>query len=163
MRNLKISLFTVGLGLFLNVSLVSAKTAATVNGMKITVKEANKALSVLTKGEMTWSKLPKEGKTQLIQMMAPSKLMTAAAKAQLTSKEKATAISGYWMQKKISTIKISDKEAKAAYNKMQKAAKKIKSKTKIPPFSKIKNNLKMQLAQEKVVSKLMKKAKIKLR
>ena len=163
MRNLENFLFTVGLGLFLSTSLVSAKTAATVNGMKITVKEANKALKVLTKGEMTWSKLPKEGKTQLIQMMAPSKLVSAAAKIQLTSKEKATAISGYWMQKKLSKMKISDKEAKNAYAKMQKAAKKVKSKTKIPPFNKIKNSLKMQLAQEKVVSKLMKKAKIKLK
>jgi len=163
MRNLKKVLFTVGLGLFLSTSFVSAKTAATVNGMKITVKEANKALKVLTKGKMTWNKLPKEGKVQLIQMMAPSKLVAAAAKKQLTSKEKATAVSGYWMQKKLSKIKISDKEAKNAYSKMQKAAKKIKSKTKIPPFNKIKNSLKMQLAQEKVVSRLMKKAKIKLK
>jgi len=163
MRNLKKVLFTVGLGLFLSTSFVSAKTAATVNGMKITVKEANRALKVLTKGKMTWSKLPKKGKEELIQMMAPSKLVAAAAKTQLTSKEKTTAVSGYWMQKKLSKIKISDKEARNAYNKMQKAAKKIKSKTKIPPFNKIKNSLKMQLAQEKVVSRLMKKAKIKLK
>jgi len=89
MRNLKKVLFIVGLGLFLSTSFVSAKTAATVNGMKITVKEANRALKVLTKGKMTWSKLPKKGKEELIQMMAPSKLVAAAAKKQLTSKEKA--------------------------------------------------------------------------
>lgn len=163
MKNLKKVLLAVSLGLFLSTSLITAKTAATVNGMKITVKEANKALKVLTKGKMTWSKLPKDGKTQLIQMMAPTKLVAAAAKTQLTSKEKATAVSGYWMQKKLSKIKISDKEAKNAYDKMQKAAKKVKSKTKIPPFNKIKNSLKMQLAQEKVVSRLMKKAKIRLK
>lgn len=156
-------LIIIGLGLLLNTSIISAKTAATVNGMKISVKEANKALKVLTKGKMTWDKLPKEGKKQLIDMMAPSKLIAVASKKQLSSKEKAAAISGYWMQKKLSKIKISDSEAKKAYDKMKKAAKKVKSKAKIPPFDKIKKSLKMQLAQEKVVSKLMKKAKIKLK
>lgn len=156
-------LILVGLGLFLSTTTTFAKTAATVNGMKITVKEANKALKVLTKGKMTWSKLPKEGKAQLIQMMAPAKLVSAAAKKQLTTKEKSTALSGYWMQKKMAKIKISDNEAKNAYNKMKKAAKKAKSKAKIPAFNKAKNSLKMQLAQEKVVSSLMRKAKIRLK
>ncbi len=156
-------LITLGLGLFLSTASVSAATAGTVNGMKITVKEANKALKALTKGKMTWAKLPKDGRKQLIQMMAPSKLVASAARNQLTKKEKEAALSGFWMQKKMSKIKISDKEAKAAYGKMKKMAKKAKSKQKIPPFSKAKNNIKMQLAQEKVVSKLMKKAKIKIK
>lgn len=156
-------LIIMGLGLVLNTSIISAKTAATVNGMKISVKEANNALKVLTKGKMTWNKLPKEGKKQLIDMMAPSKLIALASKKQLSSKEKKAAISGYWMQKKLSKIKISDSEAKKAYDKMKKAAKKAKSKTDIPSFDKIKKSLKMQLAQEKVVSKLMKNAKIKLK
>jgi len=156
-------LITLGLGLFLSTVTASAVTAGTVNGMKITVKEANKALKALTKGKMTWAKLPKDGRKQLIQMMAPSKLVAAAARKQLTKKEKEAALAGFWMQKKMSKIKISDKVAKNAYNKMTKAAKKAKSKAKIPPFKKAKNSLKMQLAQEKVVSKLMKKAKIKIK
>jgi len=156
-------LITLGLGLFLSTVTASAATAGTVNGMKITVKEANKALKALTKGKMTWAKLPKDGRKQLIQMMAPSKLVAAAARKQLTKKEKEAALAGFWMQKKMSKIKISDKVAKNAYNKMTKAAKKAKSKAKIPPFKKAKNSLKMQLAQEKVVSKLMKKAKIKIK
>lgn len=163
MTNLKKALITVGLGVLLSTSNATAATAATVNGMKITVSEANKALKVLTKGKMTWAKLPKEGRDQLIQMMAPSKLVAAAARNQLTKKEKESALAGFWMQKKISKIKISDKEAKNAYNKMKKAAKKAKSKTKIPPFDQAKNNIKMQLAQERVVNKLMKKAKIKIK
>jgi len=157
-------LMTVGLGLFLSTVVVSAgATAATVNGMKISVSEANKALKVLTKGKMTWSKLPKEGRIQLIRMMAPSKIVAVTAKKQLTKKDKETAIAGYWMQKKMAKIKISDKEAKSAYNKMVKAAKKAKSKAKIPAYKKAKNSIKMQLAQERIVSKLMKKAKIKLK
>lgn len=156
-------LIVLGLGFVLSTSVLSAKTAATVNGMKITVQEANKALKVLTKGKTTWSKLPKDGKEQLIHMLAPAKLVLATAKKSLTKKEKDAALTGFWMQKKMSKIKVSDKEAKSAYNKMQKAAKKIKAKKKLPPFSQAKNSIKMQIAQEKVVSKLMKKAKIKIK
>jgi len=156
-------LVIIGLGLFVSTVSVSAKTAATVNGMKITVVEANKALKVLTKGKMTWSKLPKDGKAQLIQMLAPAKLVLATAKKQLSKKEKQSALTGFWMQKKMSKIKVSDKEAKSAYKKMKQAAKKVKSKKKLPTFKQAKNSIKMQIAQEKVVSKLMKKAKIKIK
>ena len=156
-------LLTLGFVLLVTQTSVYAKTAATVNGMKITVNEANKALKVLTKGKMTWSKLPKNGKKQLIDMLAPSKLVAATAKKQLTSKEKSNALSAYWMQKKMKNVKVSDAEAKKAYKKMKKVAKATKSKRKIPPFSKIKNQLKMQLKQEKVVTQLMKHAKIRLK
>jgi len=163
MTNLKKLLITLSIGLFFSTMLVNAKTAGTVNGMKITVKEANKALKALTKGKMTWKKLPKKGKKQLIEMMAPSKLVASAARKGLSKKEREAALAGFWIQKKMSRIKISDKEAKSAYNKMQKAAKKMKSKKRMPSFSKAKNGIKMQLKQEKVVTKLMKKAKIRIK
>ena len=156
-------LTTLGLAFALTTATVSAKTAGTVNGMKITVKEANKALKVLTKGKMTWSKLPKEGKKQLITMMAPSKLVAAASRKGLTAKEKEAALAGFWMQKKMSKTKVSDKEAKKAYDQMKKAAKKAKSKKKIPSYKSVKNNIKMQLKQEKVVGRLMKNAKIRVK
>lgn len=156
-------LTVVGLVFALTTMTVSAKTAGSVNGMKITVAEANKALKLLTKGKMTWAKLPKDGKKQLIKMMAPSKLVAAASKKGLTRKEREAALAGYWMQKKMSKIKISDKEAKKAYNEMKKAAKKIKSKKKIPAYAKAKNNIKIQLAQERVVKRLMKNAKVKVK
>jgi len=151
------------LSLFLSTSILSAGTAATVNGMKITVNDANKALKVLTKGKMTWAKLPRDGKQQLIQMLAPAKLVAVAAKKQLTKKEKEAALTGFWMQKKMSKIKVSDKEAKSVYNKMKKASKASKSKKKLPAYKQAKNSIKMQIAQEKVVSRLMKKAKIKIK
>ena len=160
---MKYFLRILSLVFILNTSSIFAATAGTVNGMKITVHEANKALKALTKGKMTWSKLPKKGKQELIQMMAPSKLVAAAARRQLTKKEREAALSGFWMQKKMSKIRISDKEAKSAYSKMKKLARKAKSKQKIPPFSRAKNNIKMQLAQEKVVSRMMKKARIKVK
>ena len=156
-------LITIGLVLSLTTLTVSAKTAGTVNGMKITVQEANKALKVLTKGKMTWSKLPADGRKQLISMMAPSKLVAAAAQKGLSKKEKEAALAGFWMQKKMAKTTVSDKEARTAYGRMKKAAKAAKSKKKIPPFKKVKNSIKMQIKQEKVVAKLMKHAKIKIK
>jgi len=153
----------LGLALALTTASAVAKTAGTVNGMSISVKEANKALKILTNGKMTWDKLPKEGKKQLITMMAPSKLVAAAAKRGLTAKEKEAALAGFWMQKQMLKQKVSDKEAKNAYNKMVKAAKKAKSKQKIPSFKQAKNSIKMQLRQEKVIKRLMKNAKIKVK
>jgi len=153
----------LGLTVALTTTAVVAKTAGTVNGMIITVKEANKALEVLTKGKDTWETIPAEGKKQLIQMMAPPKLVSAEAKKVLTAKEKESILAGFWMQKKMSETKVSDKEAKAIYEKIKAAAKKEKSKQPIPSFEETKNNIKMQLAQEKVVAKLMKNAKIKVK
>ena len=153
----------IGLTVAFATTALVAKTAGTVNGMIITVDEANKALEVLTKGKDTWGTIPAEGKKQLIQMMAPAKLVAAKAKKSLTSKEKEAALAGFWMQKKMSETKVSDKEAKSVYEKMKKAAKKANSKQKIPAFDVTKNNIKMQLSQEKVVANLMKNAKIKVK
>jgi len=153
----------LGLTLALTTTAVVAKTAGTVNGMIITVTEADEALKVLTKGQKTWETLPKEGKTQLIQMMAPAKLVAAKSEKTLSKKEKEAALAGFWMQKNISETKVTDEEAKTAYGKMKKMAKKSKSKQKVPEFDTVKNQIKMQLAQEKVVGKLMKSAKIKVK
>jgi hypothetical protein len=153
-------LVILGFTLALTTNYALASTAGTVNGMTITVEEANNALNTLTKGKMTWDKLPADGKKQLIEMMAPGKLVAAESKKSLTDKEKEAALAGFWMQKKMSTTEVSDKEAEEAYNKMKKAAKEAKSTQQIPAFDAVKNSIKMQLAQEKVVSDLMKNAKI---
>ncbi len=159
----------LGLALMLTVSNVAAesKTTATiagsVNGMEITVEEANEALNKLTQGKQTWDKLPAEGKRQLIEMLSPAKLVAVAAKKGLTDKEKEAAIAGFWMQKKMAEVKLSDKDVEDAYNKLKQEAEKAKSKQKVPAFNVVKNQIKMQLAQEKVVRELMENAKIKLK
>lgn len=153
-------LVILGLTLALTTNYAVAATAGTVNGMTITVEEANNALNTLTKGKMTWEKLPADGKKQLIEMMAPAKLVAAESKKTLTDKEKEAALAGFWMQKKMATTEVTDKEAEDAYNKMKKAAKEAKSTQEIPPLDTVKNSIKMQLAQEKVVAQLMKNAKI---
>lgn len=162
---MKKTLVILGLTLALTTNYAAAATATAgiVNGMTITVEEANSALNTLTKGKMTWEKLPDDGKKQLIEMMAPAKLVAAESKKSLTDKEKEAALAGFWMQKEMSTTEVSDKEAEDAYNRMKKAAEDAKSTQKIPEFGAAKNSIKMQLAQEKVVSKLMKSAKIEVK
>ena len=140
-----------------------AGTVATVNGMSVSEKEANKALKTLTQTNTKWSSLSKTRRMQLMQIIAPSKLVSSAARSQLSSREKEAALAGYWMKKKTAKVKISNNTVKKAYNKMVKAAKKVKSKRRIPSFAQAKNGLKVQLAQEKVISSLMKRAKIKLK
>ncbi len=142
---------------------VAATAAGMVNGITITVEEANSALNKITNGQKTWEKLTADEKKQLIQMMAPAKLVAAESKKSLSDKEREAALAGYWMQKKMATTEVTDKEAQDAYDKMKKAAEDAKSTQKIPPFDAVKNNIKMQLAQEKVVSQLMKNANIKIK
>jgi len=156
-------LVILGLTAVLSTATLFAATAGTVNDIVISVDEANEALKVLTKGQKTWDTLPAEGKTQLIQMMAPAKLVAAESNKSLTEKEKEAALAGFWMQKSMAEAGITDAEAKAAYEKMKEEAKKAKSKEKVPSFEAIKNNIKMQLAQGKVVSNLMKNAEIKVK
>jgi hypothetical protein len=141
---------------------VSAKTAAKVNGITITVEEANNALKALTEGKMTWGKLPDAGKKELIHMMAPSKLALVQSKKELSQNEQDAVISGYWMKQKISKIDVSDREAKETYEKMVKIAKKSDSSQKIPSFSQVKENIKLQMKKDQVVNNLMKNAKIKI-
>jgi len=141
-----------------------AKTAATISGIEITVKEANNALKLLTKdSNKTWEGLPKDAKVQLINMIAPSKLVLVAAKTELSSQEKEAALSTFWMQKSMSKMNVTDEEAKEAYQKLEKAAKAAKTKKKIPTFEQAKRSLKVQIAQEKTVKNLMEKAKIKVK
>jgi len=159
---MKKTLVILGLALALTANHAVAATAGTVNGMTISIEEANNALNTLTKGKMTWEKLPADGKKQLIEMMAPAKLVGAESEKSLTIQEKEAALVGFWMQKKMSKTEVSDKEAEDAYNEMKKAAA-AKGKQELPTFDAVKNSIKMQLAQEKVVSKLMKSAKIKVK
>ena len=142
---------------------LNAKVVARVDNMVITEKEANQVLKTLTKGKYQWSTLPGTDKKQLIQMMAPAKLVLAKARKELSRKEKEVAIAGFWMKKEILKQRISNSTVKKAYNKMVKIFKKSKSRKKIPTFTESKEGIKMQLAQDKIMSKLMKSAKVKIR
>jgi superfamily II DNA helicase RecQ len=156
-------LTTLSFVLTLTTVTISAQTAGTVNGMEISVEEANKALNVISKGQATWDKISTQQKEQVLKMIAPSKLASVQAKKELTKEEKDIALSNLWMQKKISETKISDEEAKKSYEKMKKAAKKVNPKKEFPSYEAAEKSIKRKMAQEKVIGKLMKDAKIKLK
>jgi len=160
---MKKTLTTIGLALALTTLTVSAETAGTVNGMKISVDEANKALNVVSRGQATWDKISQQQKEQVLRMIAPSKLAAVKAKKELSPEEKNIALSNLWMQKKMLETKISDEEAKKTYEKLKAAAKKANPKKVFPPFEAAEKSIKMKMAQEKVVGALMKNAKIKLK
>ncbi|OQX49553.1 MAG: hypothetical protein B5M46_05135 [Epsilonproteobacteria bacterium 4484_20] len=156
-------LTTIGFALALTTMTISAETAGTVNGMEVSMEEANKALKMVSRGQATWDKISQQQKEQVLRMIAPSKLAAVKAKKELTEEEKNIALSNLWMQKKMSETKISDEEAKKAYEKLKEAAKKKNPKKEFPSFDAAKKSIKMKMAQEKVVGDLMKDAKIKLK
>ena len=144
--------------LVLSLSGATAKVIGTVNGIKITEKEANELLKVLTHGKVKYSQLKPKDKEAIVRRLAVDKLVVRTAYRSLSKKERDFVIANAWMAKKIRHIKVSDAEAKKVYLKNKKLFKDKKGK--ILPFSKVKNLIKIQLKQKKVIDRLMKKAKI---
>ncbi len=137
---------------------LSAKTIATVNGYAIDEKEANAFLKIATKGKLTYNKLRKKDKIDLVQRLAVDKLVLKTAMKETKKKEQENIIAGYWLRKKASKYNISDREIKEAYKENKKFLKDKKGKT--IPLAKVKEMIKNSIAQKKAVAKMMKKAKI---
>jgi len=136
----------------------SAKVIGKVNGYKVTEAEANKLLKVLTGGKVKYSQLNAKDKREIVKRLAIDKVVIKAAYRGLSKKERDFVIANAWMAKKIRNIKVSDKEARKIYNQNKRLFKDKKGR--ILPFKKVKNNIKLQLKQKKVIDRLMKKAKI---
>lgn len=147
-------LLVTSISALLATSIFADSVVGTVDGMPIYKSEAENAVKVLTKGKTTYDKLKPEEKKQLVTLMAPSKLVEKAAKKELNEKEKNAAMSAMWMQKKMAAVNVSDSEAKAVYDKI-KATKKD-----LPAFDNVKETIKMQIKQDKVIKSLMSGAKI---
>ena len=141
----------------LTTTTITAKVIGSVNGYSITEKEANKLLKVLTKGKVKYSQLQPKDKKEIVKRLAVDKLVIKSAYRGLSKKERDFVIANAWIEKKARGIKISTAEAKKAYNANKNL---FKKNGKLVPFNKVKNIIKMQLAQKKVVDRMMKKAKI---
>ncbi len=140
-------------------SVVSAKVIGSVNGYKVTEAEANKLLKVLTNGKVKYSQLSPKDKREIVKRLAIDKIVIKAAYRGLTKKERDFVIANAWMAKKIRNIKVSDAEARKIYNQNKQLFKDRKT-GKILPFRKVKNAIKLQLKQKKVIDRLLRKAKI---
>lgn len=129
----------------------------TIDGMPVTKTEAENTLKALSQGKMTYDKLPPNGKQQLLEVIAPSKIAAKKAAKELTQEEKDAALSNLWIQKKISQTTVSDKEVKDFYDKVKKAN---KEPDKLPALDQVKDRIKAQLRQEKAIQSIIKSAKI---
>ncbi len=141
----------------LTTSTITAKVIGSVNGYSITEKEANNLLKVLTHGKVKYSQLKPKDKREIVKRLAVDKLVIKTAYRSLSKKERDFVIANAWMAKKIRGVKVTNSEAKKAYNANKQL---FKKNGKIVPFSKVKNLIKMQLKQKKVVDRMMKRAKI---
>ena len=141
----------------LTTSTITAKVIGSVNGYSITEKEANNLLKVLTHGKVKYSQLKPKDKREIVKRLAVDKLVIKTAYRNLSKKERDFVIANAWMAKKIRGVKVTNSEAKRAYNKNKQL---FKKNGKVVPYSKVKNLIKMQLKQKKVVDRMMKKAKI---
>lgn len=160
--NMKRLFASLGMAMMLTTVVLTAKTAGSINGVAISVEEANSALKGITGGKMTWSELPAEGKKELLEMMAPSRLALLHAKKDLNAKEKDSALTEYWMKKEMSKVKVSEQETQEAYDRIVKIAKQSKVSKPIPSYENAKKSIELQLRQEKVVKSMMKNANIKI-
>ena len=144
-----------------NITVIDANMiAGSIDGILVSIEEANKVLDSLSKGTAKWSTLKPLDKERVVKLLAPAKLVEEATKNDLTDEEKTNSVTNIWMQNSMRRVKISDKELKDSYVKIKKNLKKLKAKRKLPEFDKIKNKLKVQIAKEKVIMSLMKNAKI---
>jgi hypothetical protein len=154
---MKKSFLIAGLGILLSTAIYADNVVGSVNGLPIYQSEAENAVKMLTGGKQTYSSLTPDQKKQIVNIIAPSKLIAKSAKSELSQKEQDAAISALWMQKKAATMSASDSEAKAIYDKLKAAA---KDQSKVPAFDKVKEGIKMQIKQDKVIQSVMKNAKV---
>jgi len=147
-----------------NITVIDANMiAGSINGLYVSIDDANNALNSISKGKSTWRSIPASDKERVLTMIAPSKLIEVSLDKDLSTEEKDTGLANFWMQDKMMKTNVSDEELQTAYSRIEKEFKKSKSKQKLPEFEELKRSLHMQVAKEKVVSNLMKTAKIKLK
>jgi len=141
----------------------SKAVIATVNGHKIIKKEADSYLKQRTKGKVTdFDLLPKEQRLALVKELSLPILLTEEAKKGLTEEQKDTLISRAWMQQAIAQSSIPEEQLKAAYEKIKAQAKAKSALQQVPPFEKIKDRIRMQVAEQQIVGQLLRGVNIKV-
>ncbi len=139
----------------------SKAVVATVNGTKIIKKDADAYLEKRTRGKVkNFDMLPDEQRLKLIQEMSVSEVADDIAQKELTEQEKTAVYTRLWMQKKASVSPVTDAEVEKVYADLKKRAIESKSTKPIPEFKSIKNNMKMQMTEKKLMGELMKDVKV---
>jgi len=135
---------------------------ATVNGHKIRKKQADDYLKSRTKGKITnFDTLPKEQRIRLVKELALPILIASKAKKELSEQEKEAVFVSAWMHKQASKVTVTDAEVQAFYDQLKKKTMERNSGNNIiPPFDSIKNKMKSQMIEKKIMDKLMQNVKI---
>jgi len=135
---------------------------ATVNGHKIRKKEADAYIRSRTKGKITdFDTLPKEQQLRLVRELSLPILIASQAKKELSEREKEGAYVSAWMHKKAAKVTVTDAEVQALYDQLkQQAMERNATNNIIPPFESIKNKMKSQMVEKKIMDGLMKDVKI---
>jgi len=137
----------------------ASAVVATVNGIAIKKGDADKFLALASKGRATdLDKLPKKQRDGLLKGYAVSVLIEDKASKEVPMKIKNKLAASYWAKQEMSKIDVSDKEAKAFYEKNKKMYKDKSGK--LLAYDKVSQYIKVQLKQKKFNEKLIKNAKI---
>lgn len=141
----------------------STSVIATVNGHKLIKKDADEYLNQRTQGKVTDSdKIPPQQRQRLIEELALPIIVMDAAEKELSAEEKQTVYNRMWMKKEASKIKITDEQALVEYNQLKKQSEESNSTVAIPAFESIKDRLKLQMIEKKMIGKLMENVEIKV-
>lgn len=140
----------------------SGKTViGTVNGHKIIKKDADKYLGQRTEGKVTnFDALPPNQQKMLLQEFALPILALDEANKELNDLQKQTVFTRVWMQKEASKIEIKDEEIHAVYDQLKQQSVDNNDTRAIPAFEAIKDRLRMQMVERRIMSELMKDVKI---
>jgi len=135
----------------------------TVNNHNIIKKDADGYLAQRTQGKVTnYDTLPPKQQKMLMQEMGLPYLAYDAAKKELTPLEKETILNRTWMQKEARNIEVKDDEVRVVYDQLKQQSADNNETQTIPTFEAIKDRLRMQMIEKKMMTKLMKDVKIKV-
>ena len=142
----------------------SAKAVvATVNGHKVLKKEADAHIKKRTQGKITdYDRLPEEQRLRIIEELSLPILALDSAQKELSAQDKGSLYTNIWMQKEASKLKITDEQVQAVYDQLKQRAVESNNTASIPVFDSIKDKLKSQMIEKKIIDKLMKDVKIKV-
>ena len=142
----------------------SAKAVvATVNGHKVFKKEADAHINKRTQGKITdFDRLAEEQRLRIIQELSLPILALDSAEKELSAEEKEELYKRIWMQQEASKLKITDEQVQAVYDQLKQRAEESNNTANIPTFDSIKDKLKSQMIEKKIIDKLMKDVKIKV-
>jgi len=139
----------------------SKAAIATVNGHKIIKKDADKYLAQRTQGKIKdYDMIPPQQQKRLISEMAFPMMVLDAARKELSEEEIQSVYNRVWMKKEAQKIAINDEDILKVYNQIKQDALDHNETKPIPPYDAIKDRLKMQMIEKRMMSNLMKDVKI---